>query len=434
MEKLTILHLADIHLGIESYGRLDPATGLNSRLGDFLANLDQAIDEALHTPVDLVLFAGDAYKTRDPSPTYQREFASRIARLSGAGIPTFLLVGNHDLPAATGKANTLDIFHTLQVPHVTVGRRPEVFVIETGRGGHRIGHRMQIVALPWMLRSALLTKDEFKNKTLEELDRALVDKVEGMLRDLIASLNPSWPAVLAAHCTVMGASYGSERNIMLGQDIALPRGLIANPAFDYVALGHIHQHQVISNRPLAVYPGSLDRIDFGEEKEPKGYVVAEVSRGEARFAFRRAQKAREFATIRLCQVEGCRSSDCRVLASGKDKGRGDEGEDPLDEVRRAIDEAQVRDKVVRVLIHTTPEREARLPDSEIRRYLKEASYIAAITKQVDRPHRVRFGGHFAAEMTPLQALGLYLEIKQTPPERQKRLLQYAEALMREGVG
>ena len=89
---IRILHFADLHLGVENYGRLDPATGLSSRVADFLRAFDTLVEYALTNDVDLVLFAGDAFKTRTPSPTYQREFASRIRRLAvGAGIPTFLL-------------------------------------------------------------------------------------------------------------------------------------------------------------------------------------------------------------------------------------------------------------------------------------------------------------------------------------------------------
>ena len=103
---IRLIHLADTHLGVENYGRLDPATGLSSRLSDFLAALDQAVDYAVTQRVDLVVFAGDAYKTRDPSPTHQRELARRIRRLCDAGIPCFLLVGNHDLPNAQSRANS----------------------------------------------------------------------------------------------------------------------------------------------------------------------------------------------------------------------------------------------------------------------------------------------------------------------------------------
>ena len=56
---LKIAHLADTHIGMENYGRINPETGLNQRLHDFLNSLDQAIDGAIEAGVDLVVFAGD---------------------------------------------------------------------------------------------------------------------------------------------------------------------------------------------------------------------------------------------------------------------------------------------------------------------------------------------------------------------------------------
>ena len=138
---MRLLHISDIHVGVESYGR--PASqadldalpdrfapgvdrteylGVNTRLLDFLAAMDYAVDYAIDGGSDLVLFAGDAYKARNPTQTHQREFARRIARLSAAGIPTFLTIGNHDLPHVANRATALEIFPTLSVANVTVGQ------------------------------------------------------------------------------------------------------------------------------------------------------------------------------------------------------------------------------------------------------------------------------------------------------------------------
>src|SRR5207244_12949828 len=119
---LRLAHLADTHIGMENYGRINPETGLNQRLHDFLSSLDQAIDGALHAQVDLVVFAGDIYKTRDPTPTHQREFARRIFRLSSAGIKVVIVAGNHDIPLSVGRATSVDIFKALEVPSVLVAR------------------------------------------------------------------------------------------------------------------------------------------------------------------------------------------------------------------------------------------------------------------------------------------------------------------------
>jgi len=63
-----ILHFADSHIDMANYGRQDPETGLPLRVMDFLKSLDQIVDTAIAEKVDCVLFAGDAYKNRDPAP------------------------------------------------------------------------------------------------------------------------------------------------------------------------------------------------------------------------------------------------------------------------------------------------------------------------------------------------------------------------------
>src|SRR5690348_6436856 len=112
-QPLRIAHLADTHIGMENYGRINPESGLNQRLHDFLSSLDQAIDGAIEAGVHLAVFAGDIYKTRDPTPTHQREFARRIHRLTSHDIKVVLVVGNHDIPMSAGRATSVDIFRAL---------------------------------------------------------------------------------------------------------------------------------------------------------------------------------------------------------------------------------------------------------------------------------------------------------------------------------
>ncbi|HKY52978.1 MAG TPA: metallophosphoesterase, partial [Anaerolineales bacterium] len=79
---MRILHFADAHIDMANYGRHDPETGLPLRVLDFLKSLDTIIDTAISEKVDMVIFAGDAYKDRSPAPTFQREWEKRIVRLS----------------------------------------------------------------------------------------------------------------------------------------------------------------------------------------------------------------------------------------------------------------------------------------------------------------------------------------------------------------
>ena len=95
---IQFIHTADIHFGMENYGRIDPETGIHSRLLDFERALNYCIDKAIEKKIDFFLFAGDAYKTAYPSPTQQKLLMRCFLRLYKANIPIVIVVGNHDNP------------------------------------------------------------------------------------------------------------------------------------------------------------------------------------------------------------------------------------------------------------------------------------------------------------------------------------------------
>jgi len=86
---------------------------------------------------------------------------------------------------------------------------------------------------------------------------------------------------------------------------------------------------------------------------------------------------------------------------------------------------------VRLIIKATEAQEMLLDDRLIRQTLREASYIASIGRDIDRVQHRRLGNVSAEELTPKQALELYLESKETPEPRRAELMRYAEAIFRE---
>ena len=119
---IKVLHFSDIHLGSGfSHGKINPETGLNTRLEDFVSCLSLCIDRAINEPVDLVLFGGDAFPDATPPPYIQEAFASQFRRLADANIPAVLLVGNHDQHSQGNGGASLCIYRTLAVPGFTVG-------------------------------------------------------------------------------------------------------------------------------------------------------------------------------------------------------------------------------------------------------------------------------------------------------------------------
>jgi len=408
---MKILHFADLHLGVESYGRIDPVTGISSRLLDFLSALDQVVDYALENEVDLVLFCGDAYKSREPTQTQQREFAKRISRLSTNGIPIFLLIGNHDLPNAIGKATSTEIFDTLTVKNVYVSNRPDVYRIPTSSGD------VQIVSLPWLRRSDLLTREETKNLTVDQMDQRLQQALTNVIAAKAQELDSTLPAILAAHVWVIGATVGSERSMTIGQEHALLVSNVAHPAFDYIALGHIHKHQVLEQNPPVVYAGSLERLDFSDEEDDKGFYLVEIESD--------SETGKRRVSFDFHPVVGRRFVTINVDIEPQDA-------EPTSTVLKSIAEleSKVKDAIVRLQISLSAEIEGQLRDNDIRNALREAHYLT-IAKDIKRESRLRLGQWTAEEITPPDALKAYLESKKVSPERTKLLLEYGEKLIQE---
>jgi exonuclease SbcD len=186
---------------------------------------------------------------------------------------------------------------------------------------------------------------------------------------------------------------------------------LADPTWDYVALGHIHKHQELNGgqQPPIVYPGSLERIDFGEEGERKGFVMVELARGHAQWEFIPV-KARPFVTIRL---------DVR------------EATEPMTTILDELEQHPVDEAIVRVIIKATEAQEMLLDDKPIRQTLRRVSYLASVVRDIERPQRHRLGHISAEELTPREALETYLDSRGTSAERKEQLLRYAETIFRE---
>jgi len=288
---LTILHFADAHIDMANYGRHDPISGMPLRVLDFLKSLDTIVDTAIAEKVDLVLFAGDAYKDRNPAPTFQREWGRRVMRLSRAGIPTLLLVGNHDTSPALGRAHTLDPFNTLEVPNVLVLDRPSFL-----RPSDLWGLPLQVIALPWISRSGLMANQEISAANPETVNEAIEERLTAIVKNMLDEADPNLPVVLTAHASVQGAVYGGERTVMLGSDLVLPGSLVRDPRLDYVALGHIHKSQNLNenSHPPVIYPGSIERVDFGEAADDKFFVIAHVEHLHTEVEWRKLKDIRPF--------------------------------------------------------------------------------------------------------------------------------------------
>lgn len=390
---IKLLHFADAHIDLARQGRRDAESGLPLRVLDFLKALDAIVDAAITEKVDLVIFAGDAYRDRSPAPTYQREWGRRIMRLSSAGIQTLLVVGNHDVSPAALRAHTLQEFETLRVPNIHVISKPEIL------GPDQLnGLPVQVIGLPWLNRSGLAAACEGEAADSDAINGQLEASLTRVIEDMLDGLDPSLPAILTSHVSVQGARYGNERSVMLGRDVVLAGSLVRDERLDYVALGHIHKAQNLNeggHHPV-IYPGSIERVDFGEVDDRKTYVIAQV--------------ARNHTTWKQYDLPGRKFIDRYVELTDGSKVQ----EQLLDALPAA---RELKDAILRLVAVYPREWEALIDEPAVRRAAEEAFEFHFIRRPRVQVRLRLAGDKPIASLQPAELLGLYW--KTVPPADEK---------------
>lgn len=396
-ERIRLIHTGDLHIGVQNYGRLESKTGIHTRLRDFLDTFDHMVDYAIDSDVDGVLICGDTFKNREPSVTQQREFAKRIKRLSDDGINVYIIVGNHDVHNAPHKATSVEIYDIVDLPNVYVRRKPSIDILDTKHGP------MQVAALPYVSPSVI----NAEGTTIEELSLDMRQKLCSIVDVLAKRAYTNLPTVFMSHYSVIGAVPGSERSIMLGREVTLPLSCFAREEFDYVALGHIHKHQVMGNMPPVVYCGSIDRVDFNEEEDKKGFVMVELSRGDADYKFVELP-TRPFKTIYVDATEG----------------------EPFQLVEEALESLHIEDAIVKLKVKIRSTQIADLREGDVYKLLRsKAFYVAGVEKDIvsDKSH-LRHPG-ITERMDIEEAVAEYIDKKEDYEDIKDDLLKLNSKLL-----
>jgi len=400
---IKILHLSDIHMGSGfCHGRINPNTGLNTRLEDFALALRRCVDSAIANQVDLVLFGGDAFPDATPPPYIQQAFAKEFCRLVEARIPTVLLVGNHDQHSQGVGGASLCIYRTLGVPGFIVGDTLTTHRIQTRSGP------VQVITLPWLTRSTLLTRADTQGLSMGEVSALLLDRLRVVLEGEIRRLDQTIPTVLLAHLMTDTARYGAEQFLAVGKGFTVPMAILARPCFDYIALGHVHRYQEVCKSPLAIYPGSIERVDFSEEKEEKGYLLVEVEKGQATAQFC-LLPARVFQTLSVNLTQE-KYPQTALLA--------------------AIDREIIDEKVVRLIYQLRADQVEDIDNSLIGGALATAhSYTIQpeLISQLSRPRLPELG--VDSSLSPMSALQSYLNNREDLDAIAPDILAAAQGLL-----
>ncbi len=407
---LKILHFADAHIDMTNYGRRDPESGLPVRVMDYLNALDQICDAAMEEKVDMVIFAGDAYKDRSPSPTFQREWDKRMIRLSQAKIPTVIIVGNHDLSPSISRAHALEELKTLQVPFIHVIDKPQ-FLTADDLGGLPV----QLMAVPWITRSGMLAYFGESISDGGDIHQEMERRITNVITEWVENAKPDIPLLMTAHASVQGAKYGGERSVLLGNDLVLPGSLVKDDRIDYVALGHIHKNQDVNpgQHPPVVYPGSIERMDFGEEKDDKFFVIANVSKGETTVEWHKLKGTRKFMTFdHIIETE----------------------EDITGQIREVMQPVgKMKDAIVRLRISYPRKWEALIDDNAIREFADESFEFQLIKlPQIDSRSRLSEGS-MDEGMSHFDLLEKYWQSANVEEDQINKLLNLSRSIITETI-
>lgn len=384
---MRVLHFADAHIDMANYGRHDPQTGLPMRVLDFLKSLDTIVDTAISQKVDLVIFAGDAYKDRSPAPTFQREWGRRIMRLSQAKVPTLLLIGNHDISPAVGRAHALQEFKTLQVPFVKVLDQPSFLKPED-----LWGLPMQVIAMPWVTRSGLMANLEMSGTETEQIYSNIEERIASLVDGWVEEADENLPIIFTAHASIEGAKFGGERLVMLGNDLVLSGSLVKNKRFNYVAMGHIHKPQDVNegHQPPVIYPGSIERVDFGEAKEDRFFVIAGIESGKE-------------TQVEWIQLTGARKFIDRRTVLRSNENVTEALKDALPSLK------EMSEAIVRLSVEYPREWDTLIDETALRKYTEDA-FEFHLVKRPQSEARVRIPeGQVVSSLSPLDLLAQYFD-------------------------
>lgn len=271
--------IGDPHIGAQ--GKKVLFTGHNARFMDLLKSLGNALKDAQDRGVVATVIAGDTFDRHKPTPT---EIAA-VGRVLSDYKNVIIIPGNHDTPKSAAEV------------------APIVLLVDDARSIYPVFYPQCIDMAGWTLHClpypsrhwASVNMPDYAQMSPEEVDYQLGEHVKTILQGWAKGLIPEEPSLLVGHIALDVAEAGGHHTLMADKDITI--GLQDVPDdFTFSVFGHIHKHQTFDHfgRHKVMYAGSIDRMDFGEEDEAKGYVLCDLDSGEWEFVPLECRKWRTF--------------------------------------------------------------------------------------------------------------------------------------------
>lgn len=247
-------HLGDLHLGM--------TMNHVNLVEDQKYILESILNLLQKEKPDAVLIAGDVYDKAVPGAEATTLLGDFLADLNAAGLPVFIIAGNHDSSERLSYASELLQKQNVYISGRFDGKMPH-YTLRDDEG------EVNIWLLPFL-------RPGHVNRYIED-EKDKVKDYTSAVRVAIEFSSVDWTArnVIISHQFVTGAfvhEEGSEQLMVGGTDQV---SISAYEGFEYVALGHIHSFQKLKDHP-AYYCGTPLKYSFSEEHDHKGVIFVEL--------------------------------------------------------------------------------------------------------------------------------------------------------------
>jgi len=396
-----IVIVGDIHEGINFGFNIDAETGISKRALDIHNNFAKTAQYAIENSASLFVVLGDMFDRTHVSPTFRELIRQDVIEpLEKEGIEVWILAGNHDQPHGEKKGTSIDDFRGYR--NVKVFRKPNVK--EKKIGGKSFG----FVIVPYLHPEQIARLVEEKEGT--EISREQMFLVgQRLLKQWIANrceeLDTEYK-IMFGHYYLEGAKLRetSSPEVLPGE-FSFTRDMIPE-TLDLVVFGHVHLRQVIGSSPEFVYTGAIERIDWGEREDKKGFVVISPD----------SEELWEFHELPIREM---------VKVSLEIKA----DEDPTKKIIDALPE-EVEEKMLRLEIGLEEGLRERISESRITEKLKGAFYYDVKWKELTTEKL----GYVEFTMNPHQLLRTFLKTNYKEHPKYEEILKEGEDILNEVLG
>lgn len=268
---MKILHTSDWHLG--QYFMM------KTRENEHLQFLSWLIETVNDQKIDAVIVAGDIFDSASPASYARKLYADLVVQLQQSYCSQLVVVsGNHDSVAVLNESKSL--LSALNVS-VLAGLSEDLneHIIEISNGK---GEKGLVCALPFLRATDVMSGEHGLSAKQKQMNlQQGISQTYERIYQLAKDQQTEHHQILMAtgHLTAVGCSVTeSVRDIYIGTLTAFPSTLF--PAFDYIALGHLHRAQTVQKNNTIRYSGSPIPLSFDESKHQKQVVIIESSEAE----------------------------------------------------------------------------------------------------------------------------------------------------------